>query len=816
MPRVKDLVMRATFVLALWLALPAVIAVGQETNQPYGYGTLPRGAWACLGSPRFICDKPVSAFAFSPDGKFLATGTREFNIHLGTTVHLWDLSTGQERVLPGHKNMIVKLGFTSDSKHIAATPIAGNTRVWEVADGKEIPDFDKLADVRAELVYGWVRKSKDGKIQADLELPTRLALKLSDCIAGKELLRIDTFQRPVYALNFTDDGRFLATGGSGFETVVNGKHWLSEVKVWDVASGKELFGVTGTMRVGDVAFSPDGQTLAFSDDFDVFLWDWKNDREMPRFAGHNREVTSLCFAPDGSTLCSSSRDGTIRMWDAKARKELGVLRGHTKGVMSLSLSADGRTLASGGMDGTVRLWELQSRKEICQLAHAKVWYVDHFPVGEVWCVAFSPDGKSLVSADRGFGGTRGKVQVWDWHAGKEIHRLAGQEGADCLAFTLDGKALAVGFHGRVSTYEMISGKKLGNDFAPHHAYLDGMGYLADGSLVTVGSVDGGLPHSARLWDPSSATKLRDLGFGSCYTEAMAISNDSRLVAAAFETRIHVWETSTWEKIAEFEGHRRHVSSLAFSPDGATLASGGADGAILYWDLTGHREGTKLVGKALTPGLKALWKQLAEEGGRAALWQFALAPEEAVPFLRAQLPIIPKVDEKRLQELVLDLGAEKFAAREKATSELAKLGEVAAPALENALKNNPSEELAARVKALLKNLAMKRSQPGQPHLPEVVQMLRAIEALERAATPEAVEVLREIAAGEPTARQTKEAQAALKRLRAEQPDENPQTETKAWPWEEWAGGALVVALMFAATLFIWRRISNAMLRRRAGP
>jgi WD40 repeat protein len=828
----KDLIMRATLALVLWLAVPAVVAVGQETSQPYGYGTLPRGAWACLGSPRFICDKPVYAFAFSPDGKWLATGTSEYNIQLGTTVHLWDLATGQERVLAGHKTRIVKLGFTPDSKIVAATASDGNVRVWEVANGKEIPDFDKLADVRAELVYSWVRKSKDGKIQAELELPTRLALTLSDCIAGKELLRIDKFRRPVQALAFTNDGKFLATGGYGFETVVNGKHWLSEVKVWEVATGKELFGVTGTMRVGDVAFSPDGQTLAFSDDFDVFLWDWRNDREMPRFAGHNREVTALCFAPDGSTLCSASRDGTIRVWDAKACKELGVLRGHTTGVKALSLSPAGRTLASGGMDGCVRLWELQTRKEIKQLVHTKVSYmvimndgkwvvpsdtgIPGTGSGEVWCLAFSPDGKSLVSADRGMAGTGGKVRLWDWQAGKEIHCLAGQEGAHCLAFTRNGKALTVGFHGRVSTYAMNSGKDLGKTFAAHHADVDSLAYLRDGSLFTVGRVDGLMPHVARLWNPSTAEKLRELAVGNCYTSTMAVSADSRLVAVACETRIHVWETSTWEKIAEFEGHRRHVAALAFSPDGTTLASGGADGAILYWDLTGHRKGTKLVGEALKPAaLQALWQQLAEKGGRAALWTLALDPDESVPFLRAQLPVIAKTDAKRLQALVLDLDAKEFAVREKAASELGKLGEAAVPALESALHANPSAELATRAKALLKKLAAKRPQPGQPLPAEVVQMVRAIEALERAGTPEALEVLREIAAGEPAARQTKEAQAALKLVPAESEDE-PQMETKAWPawpWKECAGGALVLAFMFAGTFLVRRGINNAMLRGR---
>jgi hypothetical protein len=122
----------------------------------------------------------------------------------------------------------------------------------------------------------------------------------------------------------------------------------------------------------------------------------------------------------------------------------------------------------------------------------------------------------------------------------------------------------------------------------------------------------------------------------------------------------------------------------------------------------------------------------------------------------------KADGPNFPKLIADLDAIKFAVRQRATAELEKLGEAAVPALRLALEGNPSPELARRVQSLLDKVNSPNERVRR--LPAVVvQLLRAVEVLERAGTPEAVEVLRGIAEGEPIARETREAQAALQRL-----------------------------------------------------
>src|SRR5207248_384760 len=102
-----------------------------------------------------------------------------------------------------------------------------------------------------------------------------------------------------------------------------------------------------------------------------------------------RQVTGLTFTPDGRTLCSSSYDGTIRVWDAARGVERAVLRGHTREVLAVALTPDGKVLASGGLDGTVRLWDVAGRPRARRTLGTGQ--------GEVWCVAFSPDGRTLAT-----------------------------------------------------------------------------------------------------------------------------------------------------------------------------------------------------------------------------------------------------------------------------------------------------------------------------------------------------------------------------------------------------------------------------------
>jgi WD40 repeat protein len=753
--------MRVVLTLMAWLAGPALFAGTQEPARPFGYGPLPRGAWACLGSPRFVSDNPARTVAFSPDGKLLASGTDTYG-PIRAEIYLWDLATGQQlhrlrwhrdtviglrftrdsktlisaawdnticvwdvasgkpqRQFKGHERVITGLELTPDGQHLVSSSQDNTIRVWDFASGKELrrmncwasgislsPNGRTLAAAAAGQVLLWdiqtgkllrqfsriegpglrsVCYSPDGKILAVVSYP---GVSLWDPATGEEVRRLKGLLRPAEAVAFSPDSKMLVTAGGGYEQPGPiFKNFLAELKVWEVATGQVRLACEGhTFYAHGAAFSPDGRTLASaSGDFSTRLWDVRTGQEISRFTGHSHEVTGLAYTPDGGTLCSSSQDGTVRIWDAVRARERAVLRGHKKGVMALSLTPDGKTLASGSLDGTVLLWDLPGRRKLRDLASGH---------GDVWCLAFSPDGRTLASGDRGVGGAGGTLRLWDWRAGKERYRRTEQGGAHCLAFTPDGKTLAVGHHPHIYAWEVATGKVQERLHGAHCEFVVAMGYLPDGTLASAGGGDRVMERAMRLWDLRTKQRLHQFEIGTGYQTTMAVSPDGRLLAWACETNFQIWEVSTRRKVGEFRSHRKHISALAFSPDGRTLASGGADGAILFWDLTGHRKDGRLIATPLANAeLPVLWKQLAEEeGGRRAVWRLALAPEQAVPFLREQFAPLTK--------------------------------------------------------------------PGGP---ASLQVVRAIEVLERAGTPGARQALQSLAEGEPSARLTQEAQAALKRL-----------------------------------------------------
>jgi hypothetical protein len=416
-------------------------------------------------------------------------------------------------------------------------------------------------------------------------------------------------------------------------------------------------------------------------------------------------------------------------------------------VQTLAVSPDGKLAVSGGQDKTVRLWDVAAGKELRQFGDGKE---------SIWKVAFSPDGKMLASGGK-------IVHLWEVATGKELRAFGGGTILR-LAFSVDGKTLATAASndGLVRLWDVSTGQEL-RTFGGQSQQIPTFAFSPEGQTLATGDPAGPI----HLWDLGSGKEIRTIGEAkkpdprAAYTlGAITFSPDGRVVAAGYSDElVRLWEVASGQERARFHGHRSGVVRLVYSPDGTLLASGSWDRTAVIWDVMGERTAPRPPGKLEAEKLSALWADLAgADASKAyrAIQSFSSNAAQTVAFLKDHLRPAIAADAKRVARLVAELDGDQFEGREKATKELQELGEAAEPALRAALEAQPSAELRRRAQSLLTRL-----DPGRS--PELLHGIRAVEVLERVATPEARQLLLKLAVGAADARLTREAKAALGRL-----------------------------------------------------
>lgn len=296
-------------------------------------------------------------------------------------------------------------------------------------------------------------------------------------------------------------------------------------------------------RYGDVlalAFGPTGEWLAAgTGDKTVRLWDVSKIEVLRTMAGHTGEITSLAVSPDGKILASGSADKTIKLWEASTGNESRTLTGHTARVTSVAFSPDGRSLASASEDETIRLWETSSGRQLQVFKGHR---------GRVNSVAFSRDGRLLASA-----GDDRTARLWDPQTGNLVRALDHLTRVTSVAFDPDGRLLATGTAAQI-----------------------GFPVARKGEI--------------RLWNLGSATVKLPFAQFSRSVRCLAFRPDGKVLASASDlpgpsvnSEVALWDVDTRELLSRWDAERDHqLYTIAFSPDGRWLASGGHSGRIRLW------------------------------------------------------------------------------------------------------------------------------------------------------------------------------------------------------------------------------------------
>jgi WD40 repeat protein len=531
---------------------PGPLVLGQLKEAPPSPRLLQR-----FGTNQLRHGSRILSLAYSPSGQILAAGS------VSDPVRVWDAATGQQKFLCNEIG-VNAITFTPRGSLIITGSAFKSIRLWEAANGKDAGKLDgHAAPVKALALAPQgdmlISASQDGVII------------LWELLTKKKITELKDHTDEVTAIAFCPsfDVPMFVTGSND-----------RTVRIWNSDTYKTEHTLNAGCGVLAVAISKDGK-MVFSggDDNLIRVWDAETGKLQHTLKGHDGMVVSLAATRDGK-LVSGGRDKTIRVWDlSDLQAKPRIIPRNLGDSDTLALSKDGKQIATAGLNNTIRIFETANGKEVL---------AGDGPQAGLDGVVLSRDGKNLAAVT-----AAGAVYLWDALTGKlEREWATGHTGEVALAFTPDGQSVVTAAE-TVGFWDPTSGKQR-FELAPGDAKWGpavGLVFSPDGKTLAVGY----RAHQVAVWDVAKkATTESFKCSGAPY--ALAFSTDGKLLAAAGDSKIVIWDCAAAKELRRFDSKEAppktilpEVAALAFSPDRKTLAVACWDGAIRILDYTSGKE-----------------------------------------------------------------------------------------------------------------------------------------------------------------------------------------------------------------------------------
>ncbi len=503
--------------------------------------------------PELECPAAVTAVAISPDGNSLALGCQQSlpiasysYLKEALTIRMWRReSYGWRKIYDSKislKSTVTSLLFSSDGQYLLSSSKDHTARVWDLTHGQETSRMTHNAAISA------IAFSPDGKLV--LSGSVDQTVHVWETIPWREALH-GSNSGSITTMALSADGKYIASGGRD-----------SAILVQEMETGLEIV----HLKLESPKLSTEENILSFNHNIGMTT--------------HNNEINSIAFSPDGKYLVSGSSDNTVRIWDAGNGQEISKLTPDFKvietsdgrklylgGIYSVVFSPDGKYVASGGPDGNIYTWDVESGQEIARLAPVLKNDMSLYTYYDVLAMAFSADGKYLVS-----GSMDNTVRIWELETGQEIARpsLSGAEnfsppGAPSVAFSPNGRYVVWGGGNIVHVWDMVKKQEVLRMKHDHITYssVDGRYALEDDGRSSFGKVtsvvfsqDGkyilsaGGDNTARIWDASNGHEISRIvhftySYSSDYVRSAAFSTDGKYVVSLDslgQINLSLWRT----------------------------------------------------------------------------------------------------------------------------------------------------------------------------------------------------------------------------------------------------------------------------------
>jgi WD40 repeat protein len=559
----------------------------------------------------------INVICFAPDGATVVTGDEA-----GVLI-LWDAGQRRARVtLAGHRAALLAALFTPDGKTLVTRDASGVVKLWDVATGHEaatLKGYRGMASCAAispdgKTLAAGTMIPGSGNLLLGFLIPdirilgsnpaanTTGKVILWEVATGRMITTLGAHEGMVADVAFAPNGKTLASASraSTWEPWGGGspaEDHPGQLKLWDLAAGKEKVSQPHPRGIHTLAFSPDGATLAggagpFGE---IDLWDARSGRFRCSIAGHTGAVAALGFLPDGKTLFSFANDNTFRVWDIDFAPEPLVVPTGETGRGNLAFFPDGKTLVTGGEEQEVARWDTSTGKNL-GLGN----------IGSNGPVALTNDGKMLATVTEGLFGSN--VSLWDT-ASLGLHRTlrpalpehSMQWPQHVLAFSPRGDVLAAATGGDgLRLWDTATGKGFTTRDPSPGDWVLSVAFGPDGTTLATGVGRG----KVTLWDTSTWKKRAGWSGHADEVCALAFSPDGKILASGCgipqsrtSGEAKLWEAASGKLLATLKGHFGPIAAVTFSPDGKRLATAGADRTVKLWDVVNGQCVATLTGHA---------------------------------------------------------------------------------------------------------------------------------------------------------------------------------------------------------------------------